>query len=76
MQYGVREILGEKCVHILEKQGIVIDNVIDNDPELENQYISNVKVKFAENYFLDKNDSQIILAGRRWKEMLKEINHI
>lgn len=71
--WGARDI-GEKCIHILEKQGIAIDNVIDNDPELENQYISNVKVKSAKNYFLDKNDSQIILAGRRWKEMLKEIN--
>ncbi len=71
--WGARD-MGRRCIQILKSYDIPIDNVIDNNQELENSYIYDIEVKSAKSYFLDHQDSQIILAGRRWKEMLKEVN--
>ena len=47
---------------------------IDNDENLHNTYIDEHLCTSARTCFLRQPEAQIIMAGKYWKEMLKQIN--
>ena len=66
--------IGQKCLDILMNNGVKLEAVIDNNPRLQNRMLQGVMVESPGKFFSDHFEAQVILAGRYWKEMLKEFN--
>ncbi|MCI9488650.1 MAG: radical SAM protein [Dorea sp.] len=66
--------VGKNCINMLKTKGVLVESVIDKNMVLQGSKIQGVSVSLPQEYFSSHVDSQIILTGKYWKEMLGEIN--
>lgn len=66
--------VGRKCLTVLQANDISVMAIIDKDPQMHGQDIQGVPVRMPKDIFSKIPDAKIFLAGRYWKEMLREIN--